>query len=82
MTAAPERIVVAMGGGGFSMEPENHLLDDHVLDLARANRGRDRPRVCFVGTASGDLPAYIASFYTAFARRSEANHLPLFIRTA
>ena len=81
MTGAPDRIVVAMGGGGFSMEPDNPLLDDHVLELARANRGRDRVRVCFVGTASGDSPAYIASFYAAFARRSEANHLPLFIRT-
>jgi dipeptidase E len=81
MTGRPERIVVAMGGGGFSMEPENPLLDDYVLDLARANRSRDRPRVCFLATASGDSPPYIASFYTAFARRSEANHLPLFMRT-
>jgi hypothetical protein len=46
--------IVAMGGGGFSMEPENPLLDDYVLDRARAERGRDRPRVCFVATASGD----------------------------
>jgi peptidase E len=75
MTGSPERIVVAMGGGGFS------TLDEHVLDLARANRGRDRPRVCFLGTASGDSPDYIASFYAAYARRSEASHLPLFIRT-
>ena len=32
------RTVVAMGGGGFSMEPDNLLLDDHVLALARATR--------------------------------------------
>lgn len=75
------RTVVAMGGGGFSMEPDNPLLDDLVLDLARTNRGRERPRVCFVGTASGDSPVYIANFYTAFARRAEASHLSLFIRT-
>jgi dipeptidase E len=81
MTGTPERIVVAMGGGGFSMEPENPLLDDHILQLARANRLRDRPRVCFLATASGDSPSYIASFYAAFARRSEASHLPLFDRT-
>ena len=76
-----EPIVVAMGGGGFSMEPENPLLDDHILGLARAERARDRPRVCFLGTASGDAPTYIASFYAAFARRAEASHLELFIRT-
>ena len=76
-----DRIVVAMGGGGFSMEPENPLLDDHVLGLARTSRGRGRPRVCFLGTASGDAPSYIANFYAAFARRAEASHLPLFVRT-
>lgn len=75
-----EPTVVAMGGGGFSMEPDNPLLDDHVLYLARGARGRDRTRVCFLATASGDSAAYIASFYAAFARRAEATHLPLFIR--
>ncbi|MFL5674761.1 MAG: Type 1 glutamine amidotransferase-like domain-containing protein [Chloroflexota bacterium] len=69
-----------MGGGGFSMEPDNPLLDDHVIALARVRRGRDRPRVCFLATASGDSPMYIANFYAAFARKSEATHLPLFVR--
>ena len=76
----PKRTIVAMGGGGFSMEPDVPLLDDHVLDLARTQRGRDRPRFCFIGTASGDSESYIASFYAAFARRSEATHLTLFNR--
>jgi peptidase E len=52
-----------MGGGGFSMEPENPLLDEFVLSLAR----RERPRVCFVATASGDADGYILAFYRAFA---------------
>jgi dipeptidase E len=76
-----ERFIVAMGGGGFSMEPDNPLLDDHILDLARTTRGRQRPRVCFLATASGDTPGYIADFYAAMARRSEASHLSLFVRT-
>ena len=75
------RRVVAMGGGGFSMEPENPLLDDAVLALARRVRGRDRPRVCFLPTASGDAEGYIASFHAAFDARSEASHLALFVRT-
>ncbi len=78
--ADPERTIVAMGGGGFSMEPDNPLLDDHVLGLARERRGRDRPNVCFLATASGDSESYVATFYAAFSRRSEATHLALFDR--
>jgi peptidase E len=65
--------IVALGGGGFSMEPENPQLDDYVLSLAR----RRRPRVCFVPTASADSPTYIAKFYRAFASRCEATDLTL-----
>lgn len=57
------RRVVAMGGGGFSMEPENPLLDGFVVSLARSAS----PRVCFVPTASGDAEGYVARFYRAFA---------------
>lgn len=57
------RRVVAMGGGGFSMEPENLLLDEFVLTQARTSR----PRVCFVPTASGDSDGYVARFYRAFS---------------
>jgi hypothetical protein len=35
-----ERLILAMGGGGFTMEPTNHLLDDFVLSLA----SREEPR--------------------------------------
>ena len=63
------------------MEPDNPLLDDYVLDLARRERSSGRPRVCFLATASGDAPVYIADFYAAFARRSEASHLALFNRS-
>jgi dipeptidase E len=59
------RRIVAMGGGGFSMEPDNPLLDDFVLSLARS----DAPRVTYVGTASGDAAAYTAEFYRAFGAR-------------
>jgi len=57
------RRIVAMGGGGFSMEPENPALDAFVLSLARSSA----PRVCFVPTASGDSEGYVANFYRAFA---------------
>ena len=71
------RRIVAMGGGGFSMEPGNPLLDDFVLSLAR----RTPPRVCFVATASGDAPTYVADFYRAFAVRDcRPSDVPLFAR--
>ena len=40
--------IVAFGGGGFSMEAGNPLLDEYVLGLVE----RERPRVCFIPTAS------------------------------
>jgi dipeptidase E len=71
------RTIIAMGGGGFSMEPDNPLLDDFILSQANAAR----PRVCFLPTASGDADGYIVGFYTAFTSRAEASHLRLFYRT-
>ena len=67
-----------MGGGGFSMEPENSLLDDFVLSLSR----RQPARVCFLPTASADSPAYVAKFYRAFAGRSIPTDVTTFDPTA
>lgn len=71
MTAAGH--IVALGGGGFLMEPENPLLDDFVLSLAR----RHPARVCFISTASGDAATVIASFYRAFSGRCVPTDLTL-----
>jgi dipeptidase E len=69
--------IVAFGGGGFSVEPGNRLMDDYVLSLA----GAGRPRVCFVPTASGDADHYIVRFYRAFPpSRCEPSHISLFRR--
>ncbi|MFB6849883.1 Type 1 glutamine amidotransferase-like domain-containing protein [Streptomyces sp. NPDC056373] len=67
---------MALLGGGFSTD-EDGLLDDWLLDHARS----ERPKVCFVPTASGDAPAYIDQFLRAFASRDcEPSVLPLFRR--
>jgi peptidase E len=69
--------IVAFGGGGFSMEWGNRLLDNHLLELT----GVTRPRVCFLPTASGDADHYIVRFYRAFeASRCEPSHISLFRR--
>ncbi|HEY3163132.1 MAG TPA: peptidase E [Candidatus Limnocylindrales bacterium] len=74
------RTIVAMGGGGFQMEPDNPLLDDHVLALAREASGRERPRICLIPTATRDDPGLIADFERLFAPRSETRILCLFDR--
>jgi dipeptidase E len=78
------RTIVALGGGGFQMEPENCLLDDHILELAREHArddGRDRPRICLIPTASADDPTLIADFERLFASpRAEPRVLRLFAR--
>jgi dipeptidase E len=76
MRERPKQIV-AFGGGGFSMEWGNTLLDDYVLALT----GAARPKVCFLPTASGDADHYVVRFYRAFpASRCEASHISLFRR--
>ncbi len=68
--------IVALGGGGFSMESESALLDDYVLSLTAAAR----PRVCFLPTASGDADHYVVRFYRRFAPTCDASHVSLFRR--
>jgi peptidase E len=71
------RQIVALGGGGFSQEPDNLALDRYVL----AATGLERPRVAFVPTASGDADGYVERFYAAFRTLDcEPSHLGLFRR--
>jgi peptidase E len=70
------RRIVAMGGGGFTMEPDNPALDDYIVSLADSRE----PRVLFLPTASGDPTAQITSFYGRFGRTAAATHLSLFRR--
>jgi dipeptidase E len=70
--------IVAFGGGGFAMEPDNPLLDDYILSLT----GKERPRVCLIPTASGDSVAWLDRFYEIFTEdRCEPSHLALFSRS-
>jgi peptidase E len=68
------RHIVAMGGGGFSMEPGNLLLDDFVLSLSR----QQPARVCFISTASAESASYIVNFYRAFSGRCIPTDVTLF----
>lgn len=71
--------IVTLGGGGFSMEPNNPMLDDYALRLTR----RKTPRVCYLPTAGGDNADYTNRFYAAFRwPRAVASHISLFNRDA
>jgi dipeptidase E len=61
-----ERAIFAMGGGGFTMEPANPLLDDFVLSLADVKE----PRILFLPTASGDTSSQINAFKSRFGERA------------
>jgi peptidase E len=58
------------------MERDSSLLDDYVLSLTDAQR----PRVCFLPTASGDADHYVVRFYRRFAATCDASHVSLFRR--
>jgi peptidase E len=68
--------IVALGGASLLPGSTDGPLHQYLLDLT----GEGYPRVCFLGTASGDDPASIAAFYGWFARRAQATHLGLFDR--
>jgi dipeptidase E len=75
------RTIVAMGGGGFQMEPDNPLLDDHVVAVARERSGRTRPRICLIPTATADDRELIADFERLLGPKAETSVLRLFERS-
>ena len=72
------RQIIALGGGGFSVEPNNLALDRYILAQARV----PEPAVAFVPTASGESDNYIVRFYTAYlGLPCRPSHLAFFRRT-
>ena len=70
-----DRHIVAMGGGGFGSG--NSMLDRYALSLVDT----DRPKVCFIPTASGDDAGYTLEFYKAYGSYGcEPHVLNLFSR--
>jgi peptidase E len=55
------RRILAMGGGGFTME-RNGSLDRFALTLT----GKEVPKICFLPTASGDPREQVTKFYERF----------------
>lgn len=63
--AVDRRRIFAMGGGGFTMEPGNPALDEHILSLSPVRE----PRILFLPTASGDPERQVARFHNTYRDR-------------
>lgn len=73
-----KRQIIAIGGGSFTVEADGLRLERYVI----AQTGKRRPRVAFLGTATGDADTYVAKFYAAFTKlQCRPTHVPLFART-
>jgi dipeptidase E len=71
-----KRQVIAMGGGGFMMEPENPLLDQYII----AQSPKARPSICFLPHASDDAVRNTFRFFKAFSKFDvKLTHLSLFV---
>jgi dipeptidase E len=58
------RQIIAMGGGGFSMEPDNLALDRYVV----GQTSKPRPKVCFLPSGTDNYAGYSFNFYVAFTQ--------------
>ena len=67
--------ILAIGGGGFLMEEAPSPVDRYIVRLT----GRERPKVCFISTPSGDSIESIEKFYATFGSLGcEPAHLAFF----
>jgi len=56
--------IIAVGGALLVPETGNVALERYIVDAC----GKEKPRVCFVPTASGDDLTYVARFYETYSR--------------
>ena len=68
-----ERQILALGGGGETDE-QNDRLARYLVGLS----GKERPRVLFVPTATGDEPHGTVRFYARYGRIADTAHLLFF----
>ena len=70
--------IVAIGGGGFGRSLGNLKIEKYIISLIN----NDRPRICFIPTASGDNDLYKVNFYRAFSSLNcITSHIDFFSRT-
>ena len=70
--------IVAIGGGGFGRSLGQLKIEKFITSLVK----KDRPKICFLPTASGDNDLYKLNFYRAFSKLNcITSHIDFFSRT-
>ena len=70
--------IVAIGGGGFGRSLGQLKIEKFITTLVK----KDRPKICFLPTASGDNDLYKLNFYRAFSKLNcITSHIDFFSRT-
>ena len=70
--------IVAIGGGGFGRSLGELKIEKYITSLVK----KERSKICFIPTASGDNDLYKLNFYRAFSKLNcTTSHLDLFSRT-
>ena len=73
-----KRQIIAIGGGGFGRNPGQGIIENYILEQSDVNK----PKVCFIPTATGDDEGYIESYYSTFSMLDcDPVHLDFFKRT-
>ncbi|MBW8480810.1 peptidase E [Actinomadura parmotrematis] len=71
--------ILAIGGGSFISDRRDVREPSPLIRYAVDLTGQDRPRVCFLTTAVGDAPDYLAYFYAGFAKLdADVSHLAVY----
>ncbi len=70
--------IVAIGGGGFGRSLGELKIEKYITSIVDNNR----PKICFIPTASGDNDLYKLNFYRAFSKLNcITTHIDFFSRT-
>tara|TARA_Y100001968_G_C19367099_1_gene723112 strand:+ start:141 stop:833 length:693 start_codon:yes stop_codon:yes gene_type:complete len=73
-----EKHILAIGGGGFGRNIGSMKIEKYIIKLSK----KDRPKICFIPTATGDSDSYKVNFYRVFSKLNcVPSHIDFFKRT-
>tara|TARA_B100000768_G_scaffold181935_1_gene207537 strand:+ start:879 stop:1577 length:699 start_codon:yes stop_codon:yes gene_type:complete len=72
------RQIIAIGGGGFGRVIKDLKIEKYIVSQSLS----EKPKICFIPTATGDDQGYIDNFYKAFnSLNCITSHINFFKRT-